>query len=353
MGNHALFIGYTEISSRIESTLESPVVVKETTTEGVSYLDSTDRSPDCVVTGHDPPAVDCFELLEAVSSELPVVVAPTGGSSKLATHALRVGAATYVDCSTVDDEADAIGAAVERATDTERLEAFSSLVAHELRSPIQTAQSGLDLAKAECDSTYLDEVDRTISQLDQLIDNLLDQLTQRETTVELEPVDLAVVVEDAWPAETTATLSVESDLPTVEAEPSRLRQLFKNLFRNSVEHGSTDNRPQGGNSIEQGSTDSRAEPDDNGETVTVRVGVSNPADSESDSIGLYIADDGPGIDRDRRENVFEYGYTSSEDGTGFGLAIVDDVVEAFDWEITLTESQTGGARFELHNMKNV
>jgi len=45
--------------------------------------------------------------------------------------------------------------------------------------------------------------------------------------------------------------------------------------------------------------------------------------------------------------VFEAGYSTAEDGTGFGLAIAKEVVEAHGWGIRLTASEAGGARFEL------
>ena len=41
------------------------------------------------------------------------------------------------------------------------------------------------------------------------------------------------------------------------------------------------------------------------------------------------------------------GYSSANDGTGFGLAIVQRLAEAHEWDITLTESEAGGVRFEF------
>ncbi|MFC7028858.1 sensor histidine kinase [Halomicroarcula sp. GCM10025324] len=63
--------------------------------------------------------------------------------------------------------------------------------------------------------------------------------------------------------------------------------------------------------------------------------------------GFYIEDDGPGIPEERRTDVFSAGYSTDEEGTGFGLSIVERVVEAHGWEINLTESAEGGARFEI------
>jgi signal transduction histidine kinase len=68
--------------------------------------------------------------------------------------------------------------------------------------------------------------------------------------------------------------------------------LLENLFRDAIEHGD--------------------------ENATVRVGTS--------AGGFYVADDGPGIPDEKQDRVFDHGYTTSDQGTGFGLAIVDRIV---------------------------
>jgi signal transduction histidine kinase len=78
---------------------------------------------------------------------------------------------------------------------------------------------------------------------------------------------------------------------------------------------------------------------DKSENVTITVG--ELAD------GFYVADDGNGIPESEQDDVFEAGYTTTEQGTGFGLSIVEQVVEAHGWEISITESAEGGARFEV------
>jgi len=62
---------------------------------------------------------------------------------------------------------------------------------------------------------------------------------------------------------------------------------------------------------------------------------------------IYVADDGPGIPEADREEVLEPGYSTSEDGTGFGMSIVGRMIDAHGWELEITESATGGARFEI------
>jgi len=63
--------------------------------------------------------------------------------------------------------------------------------------------------------------------------------------------------------------------------------------------------------------------------------------------GFYVADDGTGIDPSERDAVFDPGHSTERDGTGFGLSIVERIAEAHGWEVSVTESRTGGARFEF------
>jgi signal transduction histidine kinase len=109
-------------------------------------------------------------------------------------------------------------------------------------------------------------------------------------------------------------LVVDEDL-SFKADPERLQRLFENLFRNALDHGGPD--------------------------VTVTVGAL------PNRSGFYVSDSGPGIPEDERESVFNLGYTTRENGTGFGLAIVAETVTAHGWDIQVTENTAGGARFEI------
>jgi signal transduction histidine kinase len=69
--------------------------------------------------------------------------------------------------------------------------------------------------------------------------------------------------------------------------------------------------------------------------------------------GFYVEDDGPGIPEKERQEVFEVGVSTSEEGTGFGLSIVREVVAAHGWEITVTEGREGGARFDITGIESI
>jgi signal transduction histidine kinase len=82
-----------------------------------------------------------------------------------------------------------------------------------------------------------------------------------------------------------------------------------------------------------------------GEDVTIRVGALDD--------GFYVEDDGGGIPESERGDVFDAGYTTAADGNGFGLSIVQKIVEAQGWRIDVTESAEGGARFEITGVETV
>lgn len=68
--------------------------------------------------------------------------------------------------------------------------------------------------------------------------------------------------------------------------------------------------------------------------MTARVGLLEDADGPT---GFYVEDDGPGIPADKRDRVFEPGYSTDTDGTGYGLAIGMRIAEAHGWRVSATE----------------
>jgi PAS domain S-box-containing protein len=225
----------------------------------------------------------------------------------------------------------------------EQLDRFASLVSHDLRTPLSVADGRVDLAMGECDSEHLLPAANALDRCEALVDDLLALARDGGDVRDFEVVGLASTVEACWDtaAMGDATLVVDTER-SVRADRSRLRQLLENLFRNSVEHGSTGSRPGAGDSVEHGSTGPRSPTrEDSVEHGGTTVTVGDLAD------GFYVADDGPGIPPEARDRVFEAGYSTATDGTGFGLAIVREVADAHGWQVAVTESEGGGARFEV------
>jgi PAS domain S-box-containing protein len=215
----------------------------------------------------------------------------------------------------------------------ERLDEFASVVSHDLRNPLNVAMGSLDLAREACDANELDTVAGAHDRMEALIADLLALARAGDDATEPEPLALAEVAERCWQGVETGsvTLRIETDRVVV-ADRGLLERLLENLIRNSVEHGSTRNRTHSGDGVEAGG-------------VTVTLG-----DVED---GFYVADDGPGIPAGERERVFESGYSTSDDGTGFGLKIVADAARNQGWDLAVTEGTDGGARFEVTEVEFV
>ena len=65
--------------------------------------------------------------------------------------------------------------------------------------------------------------------------------------------------------------------------------------------------------------------------------------------GFAVSDDGSGFDPEDRGRLFEEGYTGG--GSGLGPAIVRTVIEAHGWTIEATDAESGGARFEIGDVR--
>jgi signal transduction histidine kinase len=202
----------------------------------------------------------------------------------------------------------------------ERLDQFASMISHDLRNPLTVAIGRLALAREECDSEHLEAVATAHARMEELIEEVLTLARQGQPINETETIDLSAVAARCWQMVETASAepATEDDL-TFIADGDRLQQLLENLFRNATEHGDED--------------------------VTIRVGAIDGDD------GFYLADDGPGIPPEEREQVFESGYTTADDETGFGLAIAEEIADAHGWIITITESADDGAQFEIRGVE--
>lgn len=220
----------------------------------------------------------------------------------------------------------------------DRLEQFTGMVSHDLRNPLNVAQGNSEIIYELLDATKTDDgyeplsdetldtvvtsaktLSNTLDRMERLIDDLLVLARQGQAIDSREVVSLAAIVENCWEMvdHKNAVLVVDDDL-TFAVDPDRLQQLFENLFRNAIEHG--------------------------GDDVTIRVGA-------IENNGFYVEDDGPGIPEEKREDVFDSGFTTNRDGTGFGLAIVKEIVEAHGWTVSVADSDEGGARFEVTDIE--
>ena len=196
----------------------------------------------------------------------------------------------------------------------EWMESIVSTVTDDLKVPLNDAWNTMEQVRESGKLEYLDKLADALGAMDYLIDNFLNLALKRSTEENLEPVNVADVIDEAWSSVRREGCTIETDaLPQVNANRTRLRYLFENLLRNSIDHGGPGN--------------------------TIRVG---PLER-----GFYIEDDGRVIPPENRQKVYEAGFTTREDGHGFGLTIVKGIVDSHGWNIEITTGQSDGPRFEI------
>ncbi|WP_137283830.1 PAS domain S-box protein [Halorussus salinisoli] len=201
----------------------------------------------------------------------------------------------------------------------ERLDKFASMLAHELRNPVNIGQIYSRQLPNETYPEAVEYVTEAFDRIEEMIDVMLVLTRGREAVGERTPVELGDVAHDAWDDVDAPDAALEVAIDdTIHADKTYVHHLFRNLFDNAVEHGGSD--------------------------VTVTVGEL--------STGFYVADDGVGIPPDERETVFREGYTTASEtgGTGLGLAFVKELAEVYGWDCQVTESDAGGAQFEFENV---
>lgn len=224
------------------------------------------------------------------------------------------------------------------------MESHKSLLAnasHELRSPLARIRMGLELMGTDAASPQRKEISRSISELDQLIDEILlaSRLDAKQADAEpFETLDLTGLAAEECSrvnAELSAELGHDSSGPgaglgidadshslTVQGSPRLLRRLIRNLLENARRYST------GEISLE---------------LAQARAGAKQQA-------VIKVHDRGPGVPAEQRERIFEPFYrlpgaSEREGGVGLGLALVKSISQRHGGSVRCEARPGGGATF--------
>jgi two-component system, NtrC family, nitrogen regulation sensor histidine kinase NtrY len=224
--------------------------------------------------------------------------------------------------------ADTLAAARDRELEAERLRAFREVarrVAHEIKNPLTSMRIAVDQlgrmgGRADGRSdTAIEVLTAETDRLERLAREFADfgRLPEGPQS----EIDLAELLEELGrtgvPDGVKVRLTANGGPRTLLGHYDPLRRAFANLLRNACE------AMKGEGAID----------------VTVT--------GDGRGIAVTIADHGPGIPPDLRQRVFEPYFTTKADGTGLGLALVRQTLEAHRGTIALTDTPGGGATFAI------
>ncbi|HET8694071.1 MAG TPA: ATP-binding protein [Aquabacterium sp.] len=205
---------------------------------------------------------------------------------------------------------------------------MSSVIAHEVRTPLGILRSSAQMLQRESGISeegqeLLGFIASETERLNSLVSAMLD--TARPRTMLIKQTDLhellhkciAMLGGQASRKSIQITDHLEAADPHLEVDEEQMTQVILNLLMNGLQildHGG-------------------------------RVDVSTRI--EGDRFCIDIADDGPGIDPAERTRVFEAFFFKREGGVGLGLAIVQQIVQAHGGSILAQQSPLGGALFHI------
>lgn len=216
-------------------------------------------------------------------------------------------------------------------TDEQQRRTLLADVSHELRTPLAVITGNLEAildGVYPADEAHLAPILEETRVLERLIDDLRTLTLSEAGTLALhpEPTDPDVLVGDVvrsfTPAAERAGVrlvdEVAGDLPILDLDPVRIREVLSNLVANALRH-----TPAGG---------------------SVTLGGS----ASADEVVLTVSDTGPGIDPDLRPYVFDrFVKGDGSRGSGLGLAIARGLVEAHGGTITVDSPDGGGTTFRV------
>ena len=229
---------------------------------------------------------------------------------------------------------------------SERLAALGQLsagLAHEIRNPLGVIKGSAEMLTQKLQAS--DELSRElagyisieVNRLSALVTEFLD--FARPLHAEQHPADLTALLDRvlqivagrfAGKLETGNAVRVErrypSGLPLVPLDESLCEQAFLNLVQNAYEAMQNEDEERGG---------------------TLRIEVHLATQNDREGVEVRLADTGPGVPEELREEIFNPFVTTKKTGVGLGLSIVSKIVDGHHGSIHVENAPTGGAVFTL------
>jgi nitrogen fixation/metabolism regulation signal transduction histidine kinase len=169
---------------------------------------------------------------------------------------------------------------------------------------VQQVEAMKEMVNAFSDYARAPDIDLNLFSIDKLVHEVVDLYRAQESGIEI-------------------VLKTDSDLPEVEADVGRIRQILHNLIRNATE--ALENTNDG----------------------CIEVSVSATEVQEVDVVEIIVADNGPGFHTGSVSQVFDPYVTTKPKGTGLGLAIVKKLVEEHVGTIVAENRAEGGAEIRI------
>jgi PAS domain S-box-containing protein len=210
-------------------------------------------------------------------------------------------------------------------------------LAHEIKNPLTPIQLSAERLRRKylkpegSEAELLDRATHTIIQQVEAMKQMVNAFSEyaRTPRMELSRFDVNTLITEVCDLYShqerplAIKLSLSRDLPLIEADAGRLRQVLHNLLRNALE--ATEHQDE----------------------ARVEVSTRRVSTADADLVEIKVVDNGPGFIRDIVHQAFEPYVTSKPKGTGLGLAIVKKLIEEHGGQINARNREQGGAEIVI------
>ena len=309
--------------------------------EGLARIE--DDTFACVLLDYSLPGRNGVEILKRIRAKhsfVPVVMLTGHGNEKVAVAAMQEGAQNYISKATItpDTLEHVIQVAIQHCTmqkriaeQRESLEIFARALAHDLKEPVRTIRSLLDLVSTEVSLTGKSEAHfRSITNAAERMTALIDTVyyytrlggTEKFDCDICDTNELVEAVKDninRLIGERRAVIDCHR-LPPIYVNRAQAIQIFQNLICNAIQHGATAPR------------------------------ISVAAEEAADHWIFSVSDNGPGISEADAGKIFKpFKRLSRHDtqGLGLGLAICKGIVELHGGKIWCESNSGNGTTFKF------
>jgi two-component system sensor histidine kinase HydH len=228
-------------------------------------------------------------------------------------------------------ELEALREEVERERHLASLGRLAAGVAHEVRNPLSSLKGFAQLFRARFapgsqEERHADIMIEEVERLDRVVEELLD--FARPSRPDRGPTDVNALVresvelvsEDAAFRKISVQTRLGENLPAALVDARQIRQALLNLLLNGIEAAG------------------------DGGTVTIETAA---APGAGGGVTIGVRDNGPGMEPDEIQRIFEPFYTTKPDGTGLGLTIVSRILEQNGARVSVTSAKGRGSTFSM------
>lgn len=204
---------------------------------------------------------------------------------------------------------------------------MAAAIGHEIRNPLSSLKGFTQLQHESNpnSSGFYPIMIQEIERINSIVDDLMYLGKPREINFKKADIKgivdytVSLICQQAEVQGVKVEMDTDATIPLIDCDEKQLKQVFINLLKNAVEA-----MPDGG-------------------LLKIQMKM-----TKESSLLIVVEDEGPGIEVDRLEHIFEAFYTTKKDGTGLGLVVTKEIIEGHGGSLKIESILGVGTKVVIH-----